>query len=218
MAPAKKSQVSILIDTCVWLDVAKDFRQKPVIGALEDLIKAKIFTLIVPSVVVEEFERNKAKVAEETKRSLQSHFRLVRDAVDRFGEDRSKATTLKALDEVDHAVALKADAVDDAIRRIESLLQSATILPTTDLIKQRVTDRATAKKAPYHRDRNSVGDAILIETYAELVTANKNSKSCYALITHNIKDFSEPNGPPAASLRFGKLIPTAKVQLLGLDR
>jgi hypothetical protein len=36
-------------------------------------------------------------------------------------------------------------------------------------VKLRAADRAVAGRAPFHRNKNSVADAILIETYADLV-------------------------------------------------
>lgn len=32
----------ILVDTCVWLDVAKDQRQVPVISVIEEMVKQKV--------------------------------------------------------------------------------------------------------------------------------------------------------------------------------
>ena len=157
----------LVVDTCVWLDLAKDYQEQPVVGALEDLINGHEVELVVPQIILEEFERNKARVISKTQRSLQSHFRLVRDAVTRFGDDASKAETLMALDEVDHKIVVDGEAVNDSIERIENLLKSAAILATTDAIKQRVTERVITNRAPYHRGRNSVGDAILLETYVK---------------------------------------------------
>jgi PIN domain-containing protein len=190
----KTKLLRVLVDTSVWLDLARDYREQPVIAALEDLIKANALELIIPEKVAEEFQRNKARVAEEAQRSLQSHFRLVREAVNRFADDAAKAETLKALNEVDHAVVIKGDAVNDSIARIETLLKSSPSLPITAAIKERVTERAIANKAPYHRGRNSVGDAIIIETYAATVTSASEKKARYAFVTHNTKDFSELNG------------------------
>jgi PIN domain len=184
----------LVVDTCVWLDLAKDYREQPVISALEDLIQAQEIELIAPQIVLEEFERNKGRALAETQRSVQSHFRLVREAVNRFGDDVYKAETLKALNEVDHNIVIKGEVVNDSFERIEKLLKSLPALATTDTIKQRVTERAIAKRAPYHRDKNSVGDAILIETYAELVSLNTENQFDYAFVTHNTKDFSEVNG------------------------
>lgn len=186
--------LKLLVDTCVWLNLAKDYREQPIIGALEDLTKAGDMELIVPEIVLHEFERNKARVIKEAQQRLQPHFRLVREVVNRFADDAKKAETLKALNEVDFKIGVTADAVNDSIDRIKTLLKSARALPITDHIKQRVTERALAKKAPYHRERNSVGDAILIEFYAELTTTSRAKKPRYAFVTHNTKDFSDPNG------------------------
>lgn len=182
----------LLVDTCVWLDLAKDYRQQPVIAALEDLATAGEIQLLVPQVVLKEFERNKERVAADATRSLQSHFNLVRDAVDRFGNEKDKKATLKALNEADHAAVLKGDAVNTSINRIEKLLTSVPALPITDSVKARVTDRAIAQRAPYHRSRNSVGDAIIVEIYADQVAAD--DPGDLAFVTHNFKDFSQEVG------------------------
>jgi hypothetical protein len=184
----------VLIDTCVWLDIAKDYREQPVIGALEDLISAGEVELIVPQVVVDEFRRNKARIIEDARRSLQSHFRLVREAVNRFGDDEYRASTLQALNEVDHKIVTGSDTVTDSVDRIEKLLTAKPAVTTTETIKRRVTDRALSGLAPYHRAKNSVGDAILIETYAEIVGGRATKRKRFGFVTHNTKDFSEPNG------------------------
>jgi len=40
----------ILGDTCVWLDLAKDYRQKPFLITLEHLIKADEVSIIPPRI------------------------------------------------------------------------------------------------------------------------------------------------------------------------
>ena len=56
---------NILIDTCVWLDLAKDYQQQAILAALEELIRHRSIALILPRKVVDEFARNKARVIEE---------------------------------------------------------------------------------------------------------------------------------------------------------
>lgn len=187
--------LKLVADTCVWLDLAKDYRDQPVIGALEELIRGGQIELLVPAIVLEEFQRNKDRVLEETQRSLQSHLRLVREAVNRFrDDDGDKAAALKALNEVAHRILTSDEAVNTAsIDRIETLLTAAQKIPASDAVKKLVIERAISKNAPYHRDKNSVGDAIIIETYAELSAVNQKGVE-FAFVTHNWKDFSEVNG------------------------
>src|SRR6266849_4953218 len=183
----------LLGDTSVWLDLAKDYRMQPVVCAIEDLVRAGELCLLVPQVVLDEFARNKERVATDATRSLRSHFNLVREAVSRFGAETAKAATLRALNEVDHAAIIRGEAVNESINRIEKLLTEVPPLPTTDAIKARVTDRAIANRAPYHRSKNSAGDAIIIELYADQVTARPQDGRL-VFVTHNVRDFSEPNG------------------------
>ena len=144
--------------------------------------------------VLDKVERNKSRVIEETHRSLQSHFRIVREAVDRFGDDDSKAGTLNGLNDVDHKKAVRAEAVNDSMDRIEALLKSVSATPTSNAVKQGVTERAISKKAPYHRDRNTVADAILIEIYADQLSSESCDQIQFAFVTHHTKDFSAVNG------------------------
>lgn len=194
----------LLVDTCVWLDLAKDYREQPVVSALEDLVEGGDVELIVPQLVLDEFDRNKARVIDDARRGLQLHFRLVKQAVTRFGDDARKAELLAGLNEVDHQIGVDGDAVGGSIERIDRLLRRAPARASSDCVKQRVTERALAKKAPYHRARNSVGDAILVEMYVDLVSTASDEAPC-AFITHNTKDFSDADGDfrkPHADLAY----------------
>jgi len=53
----------LLIDTCVWIDLAKDFRQQTMLEALENLVESGEVSLILPRVVVEEFSRIKDRIS-----------------------------------------------------------------------------------------------------------------------------------------------------------
>jgi hypothetical protein len=59
-------------------------------------------------------------------------------------------------------------------------------------VKLRAAQRAIDKRAPFHRQRNGIDDAILIEVYADMVSAKATPGSRFAFVTHNIKDFSHP--------------------------
>ena len=179
----------ILIDTCVWLDMAKDYRQKPMLAALEQLVRMDEVSLVVPQIVVDEIARNKTRLVEESGRSLSSVFKRVKEAVEQFGDDTRKVETLAQLNDVDHRIGTLGEAVNDSIARIEKLLAVADIFETSDAMKLRAADRALSGRAPFHRKKNSIDDAILIETYADALT--EDIPDCaYAFVTHNVHDFS----------------------------
>lgn len=107
--------------------------------------------------------------------------------------EAEKGAALKALEELDHKIAVTGDVVTPSFDRVAALVAKAPVLPLTDAIKARVTDRALAGLAPYHRTKNSVGDAVIIETYADVVDGLAADETA-AFITHNTKDFSAADG------------------------
>lgn len=200
----------LLIDTCVWLDLAKDHRELPVITALEELLRGNDVKLLVPEIVATEFGRNRERVAEEARASFKTHIRLAREAVNRYGPQDTKAATLAALNDVDHEIHNRGDAVSGTMHRIDAMLAAAERYPASDDIKRRVVERALTQSPPYHRAKNSVGDAIILETYIEHMAAHAGADEGFAFITHNTKDFSEATGdkrlphPDLASLFDGE--------------
>jgi hypothetical protein len=77
------------------------------------------------------------------------------------------------------------------LQRIETVLNAATPIQMSDEIKLRAADRALQRKAPCHHDnKNSMADAVLIETYFECVRNGK-ARERYGFVTHNKHDFSD---------------------------
>ncbi|MDQ2921632.1 MAG: hypothetical protein M3R52_08510, partial [Acidobacteriota bacterium] len=64
--PRTAGMFKILIDTCVWLDLAKDPRQVPVLGVVEEMVKLSMIELIVPRLALDEFRRNRERIASES--------------------------------------------------------------------------------------------------------------------------------------------------------
>lgn len=186
-------KLHLLIDTCVWLDLAKDYRQLPLLDALTAMSKEGDLVLVLPRIVMDEFARNKERLIAESKRSLSSHFKLVCEAVVQFAPKRSRDATLRRLHEIDHRIAIGGEAINDAIGLIEKLFASTPVIELTDSVKVRAADRAIKKLAPFHRQRNGVDDTILIETYIDAL-AGKGAKDVFGFVTHNIRDFSQQGG------------------------
>ena len=189
----QRPQFHLLIDTCVWLDVAKDYQQQAILSALEELIRHGDVALILPRTVVDEFARNKARIIEESSRSLSSTLKRVKEAVEKFGDPRKKSAVLRELNEVDHRLPTLGEAAVETVGRIEKLFAATPVIEISDAVKLGAAQRAIDKSAPFHRQRNGIDDAVLIEVYANMVTAKASPGSRFAFVTHNVKDFSHPN-------------------------
>jgi hypothetical protein len=176
---------NLLIDTCVWLDLAKDYQQQAILAALEELIHQGSTALILPRTVVDEFARNKARVIEESSRSLSSTLKRVKEAVEKFGDPRKRNAVLRQLNDVDHRLPTRGEAAADTVGRIEKLFAHTSVIEISDAVKLRAAQRAMDKRAPFHRQRNGIDDAILIEVYADAVGAKASPGGRFAFVTQS---------------------------------
>lgn len=183
----------ILIDTCVWLDLAKDYQQQPMLTALEELIQQGDIELILPRIIIDEFARNKVRIIEESSRSLSGTLKRVKDIVEKFGDPTQKQTVLSHLNDVDQRLPTLGEVAVGTVSRIEKLFSNTPIIELSDSVKIRSAQRAIDKRAPFHRQRNSIDDAILIEVYWDVVKSRTTAGCRVAFISLNTKDFSNPN-------------------------
>ncbi len=182
----------VLLDTSVWLDLAEDPRQTSLFHALHTMLLSGRVNLILPRLVLAEFQNSKKRVADRAQRSLSSHFNIVRDAIKRAGgKGRTRNRVLKYLGDLDHKMPLMGGVAAGVLDRIEDLLTQAVPIETSDGVKTRAADRALRRAAPCHRDnKNSIADAMLIEIYADCVR-NGEARDRFAFVTHNKNDFSQ---------------------------
>jgi hypothetical protein len=190
MQPMEFAAVTLLIDTCVWLDLAKDHRQRPILAALERLLDSGEVGLAVPRLVRQEFNANKARVAADSTRSLSSVLRRAKGAVDQFGGFGSKGAALAELNDIDYRLTTFGESVNDAIAQIEQLFEMGSIVETTESAVNRAGHRALTRRAPCHKPKNSMADAVLIELYGALVDGGEDTHA-FAFVTHNKHDFSD---------------------------
>lgn len=187
---------NILIDTSVWLDLAEDPKQTPLLSLLEELLSAGLMNILVPRIVINEFQKNRNRVAKSSARSLSTHFNLVKDAIRKAdGDKKQKDKILSYLSDVDHRIPIVGGAAEGTLARIDILLAAVTVIEASDAVKIRAADRALHRKAPcHHENKNSVADAVLIETYFECVRLSSGGGQRFAFVTHNKHDFSLANG------------------------
>ena len=185
----------ILFDTCIWLDMAKSYKSAPLVYALRELIDNAELEIIVPDLVREEFDRNKARVAGEAAQSLSSVVRQIKHAVNTFSDKETSERVLSSLAEVDFNVnsAAARSGIVDQVEELMNHHENIRIETTIDM-KIAAADRALSKIAPCHRDKNSIADAIIFEAYDTERKKPHRGHIQYGFATLNIRDFSTENG------------------------
>ncbi|MEH6732098.1 MAG: PIN domain-containing protein [Pseudoalteromonas distincta] len=179
----------IFLDTCVLLDISTKKNDIPLVTALEELIDSNVVTLVVPDLVIAEYERNKVDVANKTAKRLSQEFKQVKAVVSEFAGEK-QASALEVLDDINTRLPLLTDANYVTIHRIEKLIDSAKKVSISERSKIASVQRALDKKAPFHVNKNSVADAVIIEQFSEFSDCLLlNTDSCF-FVTHNHNDFS----------------------------
>lgn len=183
----------LLADSCIWLDLVKEYRREQVLSAVEDLVGAGTVSLIVPRIVMDEFARNKDRVVQEGIQGIASTIKRARDVVAQFGTDGGRPAAMAELHDVDLRVWRNGETMLSAVARVEKLFTGATVVETTDALKVRAAERAIEGRAPFHhKGKNGVGDAIIIEVYSDVIAAERADGVVFAFVTVNHTDFSMP--------------------------
>lgn len=184
----------LLIDTSIWLDLAKDYRNLPLLSMLDELVQRQDVELLVPDVVQDEFQRNRDRVLASAKANQSEVFKRARNAVRQFGDETKKADALAEIDNVAHKLAVHGDASNESMQLVEKLLESGTQIVPSVIVRQRAANRGLDRRAPFHGNKNSIADAVLIETFGELVEEDSDQENRFAFVTANTSDFSAAGG------------------------
>lgn len=184
--------IKLLIDTCVWLDLAKNSKWEKILSLLEEFVENNELSLIIPEIIIEEFNRNKERIIANAWKSLSSHFDIVKETLIKYGNEVNKSIILSELSDLNYKIPTLGEWVSTSIERIEKLFSQSEIIKLTDEIKLKATQRAIDKKAPFHLNKNSIWDSIIIESYYDFKIKNKSTELIF--LTHNKDDFSVKHG------------------------
>ncbi|MEO3857497.1 PIN domain-containing protein [Acrocarpospora sp. B8E8] len=182
--------LQLLIDTSVWLDLAKRRDGQKWIVPLRVLKFQGKIDLLVPRLVIAEFERNRPRAEAAVTASVRERFRLLRNDLQEYGDD-DRHTWLA---ELTHRIPLLSAMTLQNFSEISDLLHDARSIEPTDLEYARIVQRGLDKKAPFHLHKNSIADALLIEVYRSAADSDNDVANHYCFVTSNYQDFSLPNG------------------------
>jgi hypothetical protein len=181
--------LQLLIDTSTWLDLAKRRDGQKWIVPIRVLHFRKRLELLVSQLVVDEYSRNRARIEAAMTASVAERFRLLRQDLNEYG-GADRETSIELVRELGHQVPLIGAMTTRIFDEIAELLGRGKILVPGDEEHRRVVERGLAKKAPFHANKNSTADSMLIELYATAVHGADVEHDELRFITSNVRDFS----------------------------
>jgi hypothetical protein len=181
----------LLVDTSVWLDLAKRRDGQKLIHALGQVIMDGDVELLVPDLVIEEFNRNRERIEQSMTTSVADRFRLLQKDLEALSADWHRPG-FDAINALAYEMPLIGAMATRNFRDILELLNGGRTLEPGDVEREGVVRRGLAKQAPFHRHKNSVADAMLIEMYTSAIHEGTGDTFCF--ITSNSDDFSAEKG------------------------
>lgn len=190
----------VLIDTSVWLDLAVRRDGQIWIVPLRGLIAQGKLELLVPVVVVDEFERNRPRLEAALTTGVIDRLNQLRKDLREFAGDKYEGPLLE---EIRQLIPLVNAMTPQNFQEIVAFLGDGRTITPTEVEYANVVRRGLDKTAPFHSikgsknqpgsDKNCVAHALLIEMYAsEVKRADPADRYCF--VTSNHRDFSMPNG------------------------
>ena len=132
--------------------------------------------LLVPALIIEEFDHNRPRSEAAVTTSVLDRLRQLRRELREYAGDKHEHIWLT--ETAQHIPLVNATAPQN-FREIDELLRAGTILEPGEPDYARAVQRGLGKRAPFTSDKNSVADALLIEIYASGISGTDGSRYAY---------------------------------------
>lgn len=185
--------LSLFVDTSTWLDLSKRRDGQRWIASLRYLVSNGEVRLLVPTLIVDEFERNRERIEQSMTATINQRFKLMKQDLDEYGTSHMQQAAEMVSDlarDLPLIGAMTTRNFDDVL----ALLRGGLVIEPTQREHAAVVSRGLDKRAPLHRSRNSVADALLIELYVTAIVNADLSSDPHAFVTSNSEDFSDAVG------------------------
>jgi hypothetical protein len=166
----------LTFDSNIWIYLLDDaYKEYNPLDHIEHWIDSKQIEILLPQIILTEWENNKNAQRQNRERDLKEFFQKARDIIpSAFIETQRNPANIKLI-------------VDNQLDRIETLLrEKARIIELTTGTSARVIQWGINKKAPMHK-KSSVADAIIVLSLFEFAKDNPDHQ--YFFISTNTEDF-----------------------------
>lgn len=184
--------IYLFCDTCVFLNLATDVKLFDLIQKLVELSEKGVIRLVVPDIIHKELDDHKESIVKKRIASYKGHLKNIQNLFDLFKPETTELLK-KEISSINAELPKREEILAKNITEILKLTKGAILVKYTDQHVSNVTKRAIEKTFPFHRDKNSVKDALISETFVEFISnLPKDFKKAY-FITDNKDDFSDTN-------------------------
>jgi len=193
----------ICLDTNAWIYLANGREPVKLLHYIESQVIKGTIKLIVPELVIEEWDRNKDNIKTEILADLKNatdNFKRITKAITKRTSDafeflfngESKSIDEEYFTKINDDIKANKEKLETAINQNISLIEmlfnhpNTIKLKTTDLCIKQAADLALQKKAPFLK-KNSFADAVILLSFCNYIEENKIASGIF--ISYNHEDY-----------------------------
>lgn len=192
------TMIYLILDTNIWLYLAEGQHPFVLNGIIEKTAKKELI-LLVNDVIIEEWDRNKEDCKIRIEKELERQLGFVKELS--VGLSTTDSTEFKKIiQKISDKTPERKEVIEQRYNTVDDLIKNKAIrVPIKDSHKLMVIDWALKKKAPFHRDRNSVADALILISSIDFIKENGINNVNYnrievsdsIFVSYNSDDFSK---------------------------
>jgi hypothetical protein len=112
----------LLIDTNVWIDLAGNFKEQPLLMVLEELVRHDKAHLFVPSIVKKEFEAKREGTERVAAQRASNAFNNAKSVVDLLGNNEEQKRFREMLSDLGQKYPLMGEVPKFHVKRVQELI------------------------------------------------------------------------------------------------
>lgn len=171
--------VYLTFDSNIWIYLLDDsWREDNALDYLEHWISENHIKILLPEVILAEWDKHKEKEKDVRKKKLRDFFSMAGEILpSSFFEDYKKPDK-------------QSEIIESQFNRIENLIRfNAKQIDISQEVKNKAIERSIQKEAPMHKNKNSIADTLIILSLHEFISSNNENE--YIFLSENIEDFFE---------------------------
>lgn len=190
--------VYLIFDTNIWIYFAGG--QHPfVLNGIIKKVENNEVTILVNEEIIKEWNRNKAKCKDRIKKELDLQIRSAKNLYSTL-EEKDSLAYQELVSKISNQTHEYKNTIDERFNIVNDLITNKSIpIPIKEEHKLSVMDLALNQKAPFHRKKNSVADALILLSAIDYIKNNGINNVNYnridvsdsIFVSYNSDDFSK---------------------------
>lgn len=180
------------VDTNQWIYTALG-RFSEIIDLLEDRVRTGYLTVFTNNIILSEWERNKSKTIEQISKSIRTEANSALKLTQYIGNERQKEILKGIISSYRKDESKREEEAKLMVEKVESFIYNrCVLLSISSEEKIQAADIALSKKAPIHKNKNSIADALIFINFInEMKERDRNGAfNDFIFVSNNHTEFS----------------------------